>query len=118
VNDGAFVSSEGRGVYGISNVSTAPMASYFDTQDTLTTTSPLAVLYTGDGKALPWSRVRTTIIDTSANVIERGVVTRTDSKGEIFAAVPLAPGSYIIDLAFEGDGSVAVSRAKYRVTVN
>jgi hypothetical protein len=117
VGDSAYVAAEGRGVYGVPRISSAPIASTFTTVASATQSSTIAVLKKGDGNPVMWDNVVVSVRDSSNGQSVLSGKVRTGEMGELIPP-PLPSGSYVVDLAFPGDQGIAPTRAKYTMTMH
>jgi hypothetical protein len=124
VSDDAYVSSEGRGAYALSGVSSAPLASWFSHVASRTVSDPVATLQ--DGQSVPISaesvtlnvyRVFPSLISPSVAFIGSFTVL-TDAQGDVHAPASVGTGNFLFDILYNGDASRAKSSAKFVQTVN
>jgi hypothetical protein len=114
VNAGdAVISTEGRGILGIGHAGLAQLASYFETNASAAHASAIATLRSGTGSAVPWGLVLVTATNAQlgATTLSQSPVRVDGSGGLIVPSLP--PGSYVIDLKFVGDGTIAPCAAKF-----
>ena len=118
VGDAAIMSSEGRGIFAVTPIRAALEASYFTTMSSAMPGDPFALLHRSSGLPLPWGSVRVTFTDalTGRRHIS-DIRIRTDQGGRLFVPRSTIAGSYVVDIAFIGDGAAATAAAKFRLEV-
>jgi hypothetical protein len=118
VGDTALVTTEGRGAYAIYNQSTAQPASYFETNATVSAGAGFATLREANGAAIPWGSVAIAGRNlASQQPAPYGTLFRSDQTGRLTLPANYVPGQYVMDLRFEGNGTIAPSETKFLLTV-
>jgi hypothetical protein len=116
-----YVATQGRGLLYVDDPFVAPPATYFD-PIRLGTTS-LAVLRDNTASPVPWARVSVlmTRIEPGAQPgvpFERRTVdvdrlVRTDEMGVVVISLALKQGTYLVELVFPGDGTLAQCETRF-----
>jgi|GEM_PF-6514160 len=118
IQNAAFVSTEGRGAYEISNLAAAQPASFFDPVSSTSVGGEFATLHQGNGNPLPWGAVLVNARNVASPGVPITAEIRADGSGGLFLPNRVTPGLYILDLKFLGDGAITPSTVKFELIVN
>jgi hypothetical protein len=118
IQNAAFVSTEGRGAYEISNLAAAQAASFFDPVSSTSVGGEFATLHQGNGNPVPWGAVLVNARNVASPGVPITAEIRADGSGGLFLPNRVTPGLYILDLKFLGDGAITPSTVKFELIVN
>jgi hypothetical protein len=121
LDNAAVVAGEGRGVYELTQIEAAPLASWLSADTSAASCAPLSTLRGGDGSPLAWEPVSVSI-SVRQGISFTPLITNTlrisGKDGTITAPGVLPAGQYLIDLTFAGDGAVAATSIKFTQTIS